>query len=82
MDSHHLNIREGNTMKATRKKKGPEIVLREGKPAAVILDIQEYEAMLVQLEDLEDLQMLKEMRKRPLKFRALDDFLKELQTGV
>ena len=66
-------------MKATRKRKGPEIVLREGKPAAVILDIQEYEEMLVQLEDLK---MLKEMRKRPLKFRALDAFLKELQTGV
>ena len=64
-------------MKTTRKRKSPEIVFREGKPAAVILDIQEYQKMLEQLEDLEDLKMLKEMRKRPLKFRALDDFLKE-----
>jgi PHD/YefM family antitoxin component YafN of YafNO toxin-antitoxin module len=69
-------------MKATRKRKNPEIVLRQGKPAAVILDIQEYQEMLEQLEDLEDLKMLKEMRKRPLKFRALDAFLKEFQPGV
>jgi hypothetical protein len=33
--------------------------------------------MLERLEDLEDLNMLKEMRKRPLKFRKLEDFLKE-----
>jgi prevent-host-death family protein len=46
-------------MKATRKRKGPEIVLREGKPAAVILDIQEYQEMLEQLEDLDDLKMLR-----------------------
>jgi PHD/YefM family antitoxin component YafN of YafNO toxin-antitoxin module len=69
-------------MKATRKRKGPEIVLREGKPAAVILDIQEYQEMLEQLEDLDDLKMLREMRKRPLKFRALDAFLKEFHQGV
>jgi PHD/YefM family antitoxin component YafN of YafNO toxin-antitoxin module len=69
-------------MKITRKRKSPEIVLREGKPAAVILDIQEYQEMLERLEDLEDLKMLKAMRKRPLKFRALDDFLREFQPGV
>jgi hypothetical protein len=28
------------------KRKGPEIVLRKGKPAAVILDIEEYREML------------------------------------
>jgi prevent-host-death family protein len=39
-------------MKAARKRKNPEIVLRQGKPAAVILDIQEYQEMLEQLEDL------------------------------
>lgn len=69
-------------MKTKRKGKSPEIVIREGKPAAVILDIQEYQEMLEQLEDLEDLKMLKEMRRRPLKFRALDDFLKEFQADV
>jgi PHD/YefM family antitoxin component YafN of YafNO toxin-antitoxin module len=69
-------------MKGKAKKKAPEIVLRGGKPSAVILDIEEYREMLERLEDLEDLNMLKEMRKRPLKFRKLEDFLKEYQPGV
>ena len=69
-------------MKGKAKKKAPEIVLREGKPSAVILDIDDYREMLERLEDLEDLDMLKEMRKRPLKFRKLEDFLKENQPGV
>ena len=38
--------------------------------------------MLERLEDLKDLNMLKEMRKRTLKFRKLEDFLKEYQPGV
>lgn len=69
-------------MAKQRKKKPPEIVLSEGKPSAVILDIDEYQEMLEKLEDLEDLKMLEEMRKKPLKFKKLDDFLKEYQPGV
>jgi PHD/YefM family antitoxin component YafN of YafNO toxin-antitoxin module len=69
-------------MKGKTKRKAPEIVLREGKPSAVILDIDDYREMLERLEDLDDLNMLKEMRKRPLKFRKLEDFLKEYQASV
>jgi len=69
-------------MKSKVKRKTPEIVLREGKPSAVILDIDEYRQMLERLEDLEDLNRLKEMRKRPLKFRKLEDFLKEYHPSV
>ena len=64
-------------MRNKRKRKIPEIVFREGKPTAVILDIDEYHEMLERLEDLEDLKRLEEMRKTPLKFRSLDDFLEE-----
>jgi PHD/YefM family antitoxin component YafN of YafNO toxin-antitoxin module len=64
------------------KRKLPEIVFREGKPAAVILDIYEYQEMLERLEDLEDLKMLEEMRKKPLKFRKLEEFLEEYKPGV
>lgn len=64
------------------KKKPPEIVIRDGKPAAVILDIDEYKEMLERLEDAEDLKMLREMRKRPLKFRKLEEFLKEYDKVV
>jgi len=68
-------------MKKTRKKP-PEIVVREGKPVAVILDIADYQNMLERLEDAEDLRMLEEMRKKPLQFRKLDDFLREYNPGV
>lgn len=64
------------------KKKFPEIVVRNGKPAAVILEIDEYQEMLERLEDADDLRDLAEMRKRPLKFKKLDDFLKEHKPGV
>jgi PHD/YefM family antitoxin component YafN of YafNO toxin-antitoxin module len=69
-------------MSSKHKKKAPEIIFREGKPAAVILDIGEYRKMLERLEDVEDLKMLKEMRRGPLKFRKLEDFLKEYRPGV
>jgi PHD/YefM family antitoxin component YafN of YafNO toxin-antitoxin module len=63
-------------MKAKRKRKDPEIVMRGGKPTAVILGIEEYRELLERVEDAEDLKALKAMRKRPLKFRKLEDFLR------
>jgi PHD/YefM family antitoxin component YafN of YafNO toxin-antitoxin module len=48
------------------KRRSPEIVLRDGRPAAVILDIDEYQDMLERLEDLDDLEILREMREKPL----------------
>ena len=69
-------------MKPKSKRKSPEIVLRRGKPAAVILDIDDYRSMLERLEDAEDLKMLEEMRSKPLKFRKLEDFLKEQRSGA
>ena len=69
-------------MRSNAKRKAPEIVLRQGKPSAVILDIDEYQQMLEKIEDVEDLEMLKEMRKKPLKFKKLEDFLREYKPGV
>lgn len=69
-------------MGAKTKRKEPEIILRGGKPAAVILDIDQYQEMLERLEDAEDLKMLAELRQKPLKFRKLEDFLKEYPPGV
>ena len=60
----------------------PHVDRADGKPAAVILDIDEYQEMLERLEDLEDLRELEEMRKKTLNFRKLEDFLKEYQPGV
>jgi len=69
-------------MKTKAKSKAPDIVLKNGKPAAVILDIDRYQEMLERLEDAEDLKILAEMRKKPLKFKKLEDFLKEYPPGV
>jgi len=69
-------------MRSKTKRKSPEVVFREGRPAAVILDIADYKRMLERLEDMEDLRTLESMRKRPLKFRSLDDFLKEYHPSV
>lgn len=69
-------------MKAKSRKKPPEIVFRGGKPAAVILDIKRYQEMVERLEDVDDRQMLEELRKKPLKFRKLDDFLREYSPRV
>jgi len=64
------------------KMRTSEIILRDGKPVAVILDIDEYKEILERLEDVDDLKMLEKMRKKPLKFRKMDEFLKEYQPGV
>jgi PHD/YefM family antitoxin component YafN of YafNO toxin-antitoxin module len=64
------------------KRKEPDFVMRGGKPVAVIIDIDEYREILDRLEDLEDIKELEEMRKKPLKFKDLDDFLKEHNPSV
>lgn len=66
-------------MRGKAKRKAPEIVFREGKPSAVILAIDEYKEMMERLEDVEDLKMLEAMRRKPLKFKRLETFLKERQ---
>lgn len=60
----------------------PEIVLRDGKPVAVIINIEEYREMLEKIEDLEGIKALEKLRQEPLEFRRLDDFLKEYSPDV
>lgn len=70
-------------MENTRAKRSqPQIILKGGKPRAVILDIEEYQEILERLEDIEDLRELQEMREKPLRFRKLQDFLAEYTPGV
>jgi prevent-host-death family protein len=69
-------------MTTKARKRGPEIIVRDGKPRAVILDIDEYQELLERLEDGEDLKMLQEMRQQPLSFRKLEEFLEEYNPGV
>ncbi|MDA1049993.1 MAG: type II toxin-antitoxin system prevent-host-death family antitoxin [Planctomycetota bacterium] len=65
-----------------RRKRKPQIVVEDGEPTAVILDIGEYEQLLERLEEAEDLEALQEMRKKPLKFRPLSEFLDEHKPAV
>jgi PHD/YefM family antitoxin component YafN of YafNO toxin-antitoxin module len=57
---------------ATRKR---QLVYCDGKPAAVILDIAEYEELLERAEDLDALRALRRMREHPLRFRSLSDVI-------
>ena len=53
-----------------------EIIMRDGKPVDVILDIDIYEQMLEQIEGIEDLEYLEIIRQQPLEFRSFDYFLR------
>ena len=64
------------------KSPAPEFIVREGKPVAVILDIEKYQQMLERLEDAEDLKVLRAMRRKPLKFKPLAEFLAEHSLDV
>ena len=61
----------------TRRKGRPELVLHDGEPVAVIIDIDEYRRLLEKIEDAEDLEYLEELSGRKLRYRKLDDFLRE-----
>lgn len=54
-----------------------EIILRNGKPSGVMLDINDYQSMLERLEEKDDLAALAAIRKKLIKFRPLKEFLTE-----
>ena len=67
-------------MECEFKRREPDVIFRGGKPAAVILDIDEYREMLECLEDIEDLERLEAMKEGSPSFRKLEDFLEEYVT--
>ena len=69
-------------MRRKNKKDGPAVVVRDGKPAAVILDIDEYRALLERAEDAEDLAEREALKHRALKYKTLDEVIEELDGGV
>ncbi len=64
-------------MEPTSRKRQVRLVIEDGEPRGVILDIQDYIEMLERLEDAEDLAALNEMRQKPLEFRRFEEFLAE-----
>jgi len=59
-----------------------DVIYREGKPAAVILDIDEYEELIEQLENSQDLAYIRELKKKELEFELLEDILRERSADV
>jgi len=55
----------------------PQIVMRRGKPVSVIIPIKDYQELLERLEDAEDVAWLKRARKKPPRYRPLEDYLAE-----
>lgn len=55
------------------------IVGADGKPTAVIIDIQEFEKLMEYIEDLEDLQLVEEAEQQGFSLRPYQEFRKELE---
>jgi prevent-host-death family protein len=62
-----------HTMKAVSLE--PEIVTRKGKPVSVIIPIKDYVELLERVEDAADVAWLKRARRKPQRYRPLDDYL-------
>jgi hypothetical protein len=60
----------------------PELVLRDGKAVAVIVEIHAYREMLERLEDLDDLREIEAIRLDREGDRTLDEVLAELGVDV
>jgi len=58
--------------------KEPELVVKNGRPTGVILDIEQYRELLERIEDAEDLAELRKVRAKTPRFRCIEDFLKEV----
>lgn len=56
----------------------PRVVLKNGKPDAVILDISSYVRLLEIAEDKEDLAELKKIKDKKTSFKNIDDYLRRV----
>jgi prevent-host-death family protein len=63
-------------------KNKPQLIMKNGKPNAVIIDIEDYRKMLERLEDKEDLDDLVKIRSGIQSFRKFEDFLTEQNNNV
>jgi prevent-host-death family protein len=60
----------------------PQLIMKNGKANAVIIDIKDYKKMLERLEDKEDLEDLAKIRTGTPSFRKFEDFLAEQNNNV
>lgn len=55
----------------------PQIIVRNGKPKAVILDIRKYERLLQMAEEKDDLSELRRIKRGKTSFRELEKYIRE-----
>lgn len=60
----------------------PQLIMKNGKPTAVIIDLEDYRNMLERLEDKDDLDDLAKIRAGAPRFRKFDDFLAEHKNAL
>jgi prevent-host-death family protein len=74
-----LRRNASNVLSAVREEGDVVYITQHGRPAAVLVDYERYEAMLTQLEDLADLAALDAAVGEPE--RDYGDFLAEMSRG-
>lgn len=74
-----LRRNAGEVLNAVRKDGEVIYITQHGRPAAVLVEYERYEAMLAQLEDMADLAAIEAAADEPTRDYA--DFLAELRRG-
>ncbi len=62
---------------ARKLKMKPQVIMKNGEPEAVIINIKDYRRLLERLEDKDDIADLEKIRKSGLHVRKFSDFLTE-----
>ncbi len=72
-----LRRKTSDVLKTVREGSDVVYITQHGRPTAVLLDYDQYEALLAELEDLADLASLEEAVDEPS--RPYEEFLAELE---
>ena len=64
------------------QQKSLDYIYRDNKPIAVILNIDVFNEIIERIEDFEDMEYIKELRKKPLKLRSFKSYLAEKKQNV
>ncbi|HOE15900.1 MAG TPA: hypothetical protein PLX02_00645 [Syntrophorhabdaceae bacterium] len=60
----------------------PQVIMKDGRPSAVIIEINDYRALLERLEDKEDLADLEKIRMGGMQVRKFKDYLAERDNAL
>lgn len=60
----------------------PQVVVKNGKPVSVLLDIADYESLLELAEQREDLKAIRAMKKRDWETISFDEYLRRKRRRV